>query len=107
MSSYLIRNIHTLVTMDSQRRELRRAAMRLEGPAIEWIGSSADSLSMTADKVLDLKDRYVILPGLINTHHHFYQVLTRAIPGAQSEELFNWLTCLYPIWRAWTQIVFV
>jgi 8-oxoguanine deaminase len=98
MRSLLIRNIHTLVTMDAGRRELRHAAMRIVGPAIEWIGDSAQGMSLQADEVLDLKDRHVVLPGLINTHHHFYQVLTRAIPGAQSDELFNWLTRLYPLW---------
>jgi len=96
--SLLVRNIHTLVTMDADRRELRHAAMRIRGPAIEWIGTSDDASSMQADAVLDLKDRHVVLPGLINTHHHFYQLLTRAIPGAQSAELFSWLTRLYPLW---------
>jgi cytosine/adenosine deaminase-related metal-dependent hydrolase len=98
VQSLLIRNIHTLVTMDPARREMRRAAMRIVGPAIEWIGDSDQAMSMQADVVLDLKDRHLVLPGLINTHHHFYQVLTRAIPGAQSDELFTWLTRLYPLW---------
>lgn len=42
--------------------------------------------------------RHVVLPGLINTHHHFYQTLTRAHPAAINKELFDWLTALYPIW---------
>ena len=42
--------------------------------------------------------QHVVLPGLINTHHHFYQTLTRAVPGAQNANLFNWLKTLYPIW---------
>src|ERR1700679_1827281 len=95
MSTLLVRNIHTLVTMDAGRRELRHAAMKIAGPAIEWLGDSDAAVGMQADAVLDLKDRHVVLPGFINTHHHFYQVLTRAIPGAQSEELFTWLTRLY------------
>ena len=98
MTTLLVRNIHTLVTMDAGRRELRHAAMRIAGPAIEWLGDSDAAANMQADAVLDLKDRHVVLPGFINTHHHFYQVLTRAIPGAQSEELFTWLTRLYPLW---------
>jgi cytosine/adenosine deaminase-related metal-dependent hydrolase len=98
MSTLLVRNIHTLVTMDAQRRELRHAAMRIAGPAIEWIGDSDAAAAMQADAVLDLKDRHVVMPGFINTHHHFYQVLTRAIRAAQSAELFNWLVQLYPLW---------
>lgn len=54
-------------------------------------------LPQTADEVLDLKD-HIVLPGLVNTHHHFYQTLTRAVPPAQDVNLFNWLTTLYPIW---------
>jgi 8-oxoguanine deaminase len=54
-------------------------------------------LPQTADEVLDLRD-HIILPGLVNTHHHFYQTLTRAVPAAQNANLFNWLKTLYPIW---------
>ena len=98
MTTVLLRNIHTLVTMDADRRELRHAAMRIAGNAIEWIGDSGAAAAMQADTILDFKDRHVVLPGFINTHHHFYQVLTRAIPGAQSVELFAWLKRLYPLW---------
>jgi cytosine/adenosine deaminase-related metal-dependent hydrolase len=56
------------------------------------------ALPATADEILDLKGRHVVLPGLVNTHHHFYQHLTRAVPGAQDRELFGWLKTLYPIW---------
>jgi len=51
----------------------------------------------TADEVIDATD-HVVIPGLINTHHHFYQTLTRAVPGAQDAGLFDWLRTLYPIW---------
>lgn len=63
---------------------------------IEQVGPSAE-LPQTADEVLDLSG-YVVLPGLINTHHHFYQTLTRVVPAAQDGNLFTWLTTLYPIW---------
>ena len=59
-------------------------------------GPSAD-LPDTADEVIDL-DGHVVLPGLVNTHHHLYQTLTRAVPAAQDAGLFGWLTTLYPIW---------
>jgi 8-oxoguanine deaminase len=97
MRTLLVKNIHTLVTMDGKRRELRNASMLVRGPAIERIGVSID-FPEAADEVLDLKGRHIVLPGLINTHHHFYQTLTRAVPGAQSCELFSWLQKLYPIW---------
>lgn len=97
MRTLLVKNIHTLVTMDSQRRELRNASMLVRGSAIERIGANSD-FPDAADEVLDLKGRHIVLPGLINTHHHFYQTLTRAVPGAQSCELFSWLQHLYPIW---------
>jgi len=55
-------------------------------------------LPETADEVLDLQDKHIVLPGLVNTHHHFFQVLTKVIPAAQNCDLFNWLKTLYPIW---------
>ena len=97
MPTLLVKNIHTLVTMDSARRELRDAAIFVRGPVIEQIGPGS-TLPTTADEILDLKGRHVVLPGLINTHHHFYQHLTRVVPGAQDRELFGWLKTLYPIW---------
>jgi 8-oxoguanine deaminase len=97
MHTLLIKNIHTLMTMDAERQEIRNASMFVRGRAIEWIGATDDQPE-TADEVLDLKDRFIVLPGLINTHHHFYQTLTRVVPGAQSSELFTWLQHLYPIW---------
>ncbi len=97
MATLLVKNIHTLVTMDEGRRELRRAGLFVRGPVIEAVGPMQE-LPQEADEVLDLRDRYIVLPGLVNTHHHFYQTLTRAVPGAQSRELFGWLRELYPIW---------
>ena len=101
MSTLLVKNIHTLITLDDQRREMKDGAIFVRGPVIEQIGTT-ESLPKTADEVLDLQGRYVVLPGLINTHHHFYQVLTRAVPGAQDCELFAWLQTLYPIWSKLT-----
>ncbi|MBW4696255.1 MAG: 8-oxoguanine deaminase [Lyngbya sp. HA4199-MV5] len=97
MPTLLVKNIHTLVTMDATRRELRHAAIFVRDNVIEQVGTT-DELPQTADEVLDLHDRHVVLPGLVNTHHHFYQTLTRVIPAAQDCTLFNWLQTLYPIW---------
>src|SRR5687767_2449087 len=101
MGTLLVKNIHTLVTMDAQRRELRDAAIFARDGIIEQVGRIAD-LPDSADEVLDLKNRHVVMPGLVNTHHHFYQTLTRVIPAAQDKELFDWLVALYPIWANMT-----
>lgn len=97
MATLLIKNIHTLVTMDEHRQEIPEGAMLIQDNAIAQVGTTAD-LPDTADEILDLKGRYIVLPGLINTHHHFVQTLTRAVPGAQNSTLFGWLQTLYPIW---------
>lgn len=96
----LIKNATLLVTMDGHRREIRDGGLFARNGFIEQIGSSAD-LPQTADEVLDLTG-HIVLPGLINTHHHFYQTLTRAVPAAQDVNLFNWLKTLYPIWAKMT-----
>jgi len=97
MSTMLVKNIHTLVTLDAERREIRNGALFVQDNAIAQVGTTQD-LPPTADDVLDLQGRHIVLPGLINTHHHFYQVLTRVIPAAQNCTLFHWLQNLYPIW---------
>ncbi len=86
--------------MDDQRREIAGGSMFIRDGFIEQVGLSIE-MPLSADKVLDL-DGHIILPGLINTHHHFYQTLTRAIPTAQNANLFNWLKTLYPIWAQMT-----
>ncbi len=107
MPTLLVKNIHTLVTMDAARRELRHGALFIRDNVIEQVGTTAE-LPQSADEVLDLHDRYIVLPGLVNTHHHFYQTLTRAVPAAQDCDLFNWLQTLYPIWAKLTpEAVFV
>ncbi|HTD05335.1 8-oxoguanine deaminase [Undibacterium sp.] len=92
----LIRNARVVVTMDDARREIADGAVFVRDNIIEQVGVSAD-LPHTADEVIDAHD-HVVIPGLVNTHHHMYQSLTRVIPEAQNGELFNWLTNLYPIW---------
>jgi 8-oxoguanine deaminase len=96
MDSLLIKNADIVVTMDDQRREIRNGGLFARGGFIKRIGEMKD-LPTRAEVVLDMSG-YIILPGLINTHHHFYQTLTRAVPAAQDVSLFNWLKTLYPIW---------
>ncbi len=97
MTTLLVKNIHTLVTMNDEREEIRHGAIFVRDNVIDQIGPTS-ALPDTADEVLDLHDRHIVLPGLINTHHHFYQTLTRAIPAVQDSDLFHWLQGLYPIW---------
>jgi 8-oxoguanine deaminase len=103
-SSLLIEHADLLVTMDAQRRELRDGALVTDGPAILWVGATADvpaDLRAAAGQVIDARGR-IVLPGFVNTHHHFYQTLTRVIPAAQDAVLFDWLKTLYPIWAELT-----
>ena len=97
MATLLVTNIHTLATMNDAQQEIRHGALLVRDKVIEQVGT-VDELPDTADEVLDLSDRHVVLPGLVNTHHHFFQTLTRAVPAAQNQELFSWLNTLYPIW---------
>ena len=98
MPTLLVKNALVVVTMDETRREIANGALFVRDNVIEAVGSTAD-LPATADEVLDLTG-HVVLPGLVNTHHHMYQTLTRVVPGGQNEELFDWLRTLYPIWAA-------
>ena len=99
MPSLLIKNAH-LLTMDDHHTEIPDGGLFIRDGFIEQVGQTS-SLSSEADETLDLKG-HVLLPGLVNTHHHFYQTLTRAVPAAQDANLFNWLKTLYPIWARLT-----
>ncbi|MGK2899437.1 MAG: 8-oxoguanine deaminase [Burkholderiaceae bacterium] len=94
MGTLLIRDARLLVTMDAQRREIAGGGVFVRDNVIEAVGPTAD-LPATADEVIDARDQ-VVIPGLVNTHHHMVQTLTRAF--AQDDELFGWLRGLYPVW---------
>ncbi|MFZ2870081.1 8-oxoguanine deaminase [Zavarzinia sp.] len=96
----LIRNANVLVTMDPARREIAGGGLFAEDGRITAVGPT-DELPATADEVIDLAG-HILIPGLVNTHHHMYQSLTRVVPGAQDAELFGWLTSLYPLWARLT-----
>jgi cytosine/adenosine deaminase-related metal-dependent hydrolase len=98
----LITNAEVIVTMDETRRELRGASLRVRGRQIEAIWPAGQMPpGTTADEVIAAHG-HAVLPGLVNTHHHMFQSLTRAIPAAQNAELFGWLKTLYPIWAGLT-----
>ncbi|NML26201.1 8-oxoguanine deaminase [Zoogloea dura] len=96
----LLRHADLVVTMDLHRREIPDGAVFIRGGVIEAVGPTAE-LPDHADEVQDLRGR-IVLPGLVNTHHHMYQSLTRVVPGAQDAELFGWLQTLYPLWGGLT-----
>lgn len=100
MTTLLILHADVLVTMDDHRREIPDGGLFIRDGWIEQIGPSSQ-LPSAADEVLNLRG-HILLPGLINTHHHFYQTLTRAVPAAQNANLFGWLKTLYPIWSRLT-----
>ena len=96
----LVKNAALLVTMDGERREIKNGGLYIEDNLITQVGPT-DTLPQQADVILDMAGK-VVIPGLVNTHHHMYQSLTRVVPAAQDGELFNWLTNLYPIWARLT-----
>ena len=100
MSTLLVRNAAVLATHDTDRREIAGGGLFASDGIITQVGPTAE-LPETADEVLDLHD-HVVLPGLVNAHHHLYQTLTRAVPAAQDASLFDWLRVLYPMWARLT-----
>jgi 8-oxoguanine deaminase len=107
MTATLLTHIHTLVPMTGERTQpaapLRDAVVLIRDNAIAWLGT-ADAwqiarqdfaADLAGARTISLRD-HIVLPGLINTHHHLFQTLTRCI--AQDSGLFNWLKTLYPIW---------
>ena len=92
----LVKHADMLVTMDGARRELRDAGLFVEGNRIAAVGPTSE-LPGSADEVLDFSG-HIVIPGLVNTHHHMFQSLTRAVPAAQNAELFDWLKSLYRMW---------
>jgi cytosine/adenosine deaminase-related metal-dependent hydrolase len=104
MTTLLITNADCLVTMDAERREIADGAIFVRDHQIEWVGASADlppALADAAETTIHARGK-IMLPGFVNTHHHFYQTLTRVIPAAQDVVLFDWLKTLYPIWAELT-----
>ncbi len=103
MATLLVRHARLLVTMDAARREIADGAVFARDGVIEMVGTTTDLASggLQPDEVIDARDQ-VVIPGLVNTHHHFYQTLTRVLPAAQDAELFSWLTALYPVWARLT-----
>ncbi|CUJ85690.1 8-oxoguanine deaminase [Ruegeria denitrificans] len=93
MTEILIKNADSILTMDDTRSELSGADILIRGGQIDQIGHGLQTTGEMHDAA-----GCVVTPGLVNTHHHLYQSLTRAVPGGQDALLFGWLKTLYPIW---------
>jgi 8-oxoguanine deaminase len=94
--SLLIRNIHSLATMDSSDRQFQNAFIYVEGGEIKLLGES-EPQGLQPTRIVDASG-CVAIPGMVNSHHHLYQTLTRAVAAAADVELFDWLRTLYPLW---------
>ncbi len=101
MARILIRNIHTIVTMVEGEEPLRNVDLLVAGDRIAAIGASLRPPAGDDLEILDGRWR-VAYPGFVNTHHHFYQTLTRNLPRVQNAKLFDWLKVLYGVWRELT-----
>jgi cytosine/adenosine deaminase-related metal-dependent hydrolase len=96
MATLLVKNADLLLTMDKKQMRIPEGGIYVRDNVIEKVGLTSE-LPDKADRMIDANGM-VVMPGLINTHHHLYQTLTRALPGAQDAELFDWLVRLYPVW---------
>ena len=95
MPTLLVKNVEYLATFDDARREIRNGALLVRDNVIERVGATEELAAMPSDRMLDLSG-HIVMPGMVNTHHHMYQNLTRVM--VQDDELFVWLKTLYPIW---------
>ena len=100
MASLLIQHANLIVTMDDADTRWVDGGIYVEENVIRQVGPT-DSLPQHADRVINAREM-ILLPGLVNTHHHFYQTLTRNLPAAQDAHLFSWLRIHYPIWAGLT-----
>jgi cytosine/adenosine deaminase-related metal-dependent hydrolase len=100
MPTLLLRNAELILTMDDKKTRFRNGGIFARDGFIEAVGPT-ENLPPTADTIIDASGM-IVLPGLVNTHHHLYQTLTRVVPKAQNAKLFDWLVTLYPIWARLT-----
>ncbi|MDH5353191.1 MAG: 8-oxoguanine deaminase [Gammaproteobacteria bacterium] len=103
MAITAVRNAERLVTMNSERREIINGTVLVDGNKIIFVGDNEEANQWLQNQSFEVEEDIdasgtVVLPGLINCHHHLYQTLTRSIGTAQGLSLFDWLKTLYPIW---------
>jgi cytosine/adenosine deaminase-related metal-dependent hydrolase len=100
MATLLVRHADMVAALDGPDSRWEDGGILVTDNAISAIGPTA-ALPDTADTVIEARGM-VIVPGLVSTHHHFFQTLTRAVPVAQNADLYRWLVALYPIWARLT-----
>ncbi|MEE8340575.1 MAG: amidohydrolase family protein, partial [Candidatus Neomarinimicrobiota bacterium] len=100
MNKILIKNPLAVATMNDERKEFSGGHILIENDKIISIGKNIPDIEV--DEIIDASNM-VILPGFINTHHHFYQTLTRNIPRMQNAPLFSWLNDHYELWKELTK----
>ncbi len=100
MPTLLVTHAELLVTMDADHRCIPEGGLFIRDNVIEQVGPTSE-LPSVADHTINAQGM-IVLPGLVNTHHHLCQTLTRAVPAAQDATLFQWLKTLYPIWARLT-----
>jgi len=96
MTDLVIRNARCVATLDDERRELDGGWVAISGGLIEAVGTGQPPTALNSVDATDC----LVTPGLINTHHHIFQNLTRAFPPMTDKPLFGWLQSLYPLWAA-------
>src|SRR4051812_28918435 len=96
MGTLLVKNATLVATFDAEGHEWADGGIYVEGNVIKKVGPASE-MPEGADEVIDARNM-VVMPGMVNTHHHFYQTLTRCLPTAQDAVLFDWLRTLYPVW---------
>jgi cytosine/adenosine deaminase-related metal-dependent hydrolase len=105
MTTLFLKNADVLVTMNAGRGEVKDGALLVEDNAIKAVGTTPEveawlakqTPPLSPERIIDARGT-VVLPGLVNGHHHLYQTLTRALGTAGGMGLFDWLKTLYPIW---------
>lgn len=100
----LLKNIEMLATMNDAGDEISNAAILITDNVITAFGKTDEVVKYIHDNFIVVNEEidlthHVVIPGMVNTHHHMFQSLTRAVPNGQNAELFGWLQTLYPIWR--------
>ncbi len=96
-NTILIKNASSIAILKDEQREIQNGWIEITNNKITGIGDSSNTPTKEYNRVINATNK-IVIAGLVNTHHHFYQTLTRAYRGAVNSKLFKWLVSLYPVW---------